>query len=121
MKGLPGKTTKTKTYVYDEAYLSLSFASTTEGSEERPQCIVCLKVLASDSMELNKLRRHLETSHPDHKEKPIDFFRKNYSTVVHNRVALLKQHLCLQMINLPPTKWRTKLLSVKNCTQKQRN
>ncbi|KAL1264119.1 hypothetical protein QQF64_004474 [Cirrhinus molitorella] len=46
------------------------------GDEERPQCVVCLKILASDSMKPNKLRRHLETLHHEHKDKPVDFFRK---------------------------------------------
>lgn len=77
VNGLPGKRkaadTKTQTKKYDEAYLALSFTSTTVGNEERPHCVACLKILASDIMKLNKLRRHLDISHPKHKEKPIDF------------------------------------------------
>lgn len=88
MNGPPGKrkvddestpavtTTKAKTRKYDEAYLALGFTNTTVGSEERPQCVVCLKILFSDSMKPKKLRRHLDTSHSEHKEKPVDFFRK---------------------------------------------
>ncbi len=47
-------TTTTKRRKYDEAYLALGFSSTTVGDEERPQCVVCLKILASDSMKPNK-------------------------------------------------------------------
>ena len=32
---------------------------------------------------------------------------------MHNRGALLKQHLYLQMLNSPPTKWPKEFLSVK--------
>lgn len=53
----------TKLRRYDENYLSLGFTKTTINGEERPQCVVCLTVLASDSMKPNKLRRHLETKH----------------------------------------------------------
>lgn len=63
--------------LYDEAYLALGFTSTTVGNKERPQCVVCLKVLASDSLKLNKLRHYLESTQPEHKDKPFDFFRKN--------------------------------------------
>lgn len=78
---------------YDEAYLTLSFTSITVSNDERPHCVVCFKKffhshpywslfyclncccngtiqslsLASDSMKPNKLRRHSETSHPEHK------------------------------------------------------
>lgn len=33
------------------------------GNEERPQCVMCLKIFTSDSMMSNKLRHHLEPSH----------------------------------------------------------
>ncbi|TKS65233.1 Zinc finger BED domain-containing protein 5 [Collichthys lucidus] len=69
-------TSKAKTRKYDEAYLALGFTSTTVGKEERPQCVVCLKILARDSLKPNKLKRHLETTHPEHKDKPVEFFRK---------------------------------------------
>ena len=67
-------TTKAKTRKYDETYLAFGFTSITVGEEERPQCVVCLKILASDSLKATKLKRHLETTHPEHKHKPVDFF-----------------------------------------------
>ncbi len=70
-------TTTTKRRKYDEAYLALRFTSTLVGDEERPQCVVCLKILASDNMKPNKLRRDLEMSHHEHKDKPVDFFRNS--------------------------------------------
>ncbi|XP_072229039.1 zinc finger BED domain-containing protein 5-like [Leuresthes tenuis] len=61
---------------YDEGYLALGFTATAVGAEERPMCVLCLKPLAADSMRPNKLRRHLETTHPSHVNKPIDFFQR---------------------------------------------
>lgn len=73
---VPASQAKVKTRKYDEAYIAFGFTSTTVGNEERPQCVVCLKILACDSLKPNKLRRHLETTHPEHKDKPVDYFRK---------------------------------------------
>ena len=61
---------------YDEAYLALGFTVAEVGAEERPVCVLCLRQLAADSMRPNKLRRHLETSHPTHVDKPIFFFQR---------------------------------------------
>lgn len=65
---------KAKTRKYDEAYVALGFTVTTVGDEERPVCLLCLKMLAADSMKPNKLRRHLKTLHPNHADKPLEFF-----------------------------------------------
>lgn len=59
---------------YDDNYLSLGFTSTIVNGDERPQCVICLQVLASDSMKPNKLKRHLDTKHKDVSTKPRDFF-----------------------------------------------
>lgn len=61
---------------YDEAYLALGFTVGVVGAEERPMCVLCLKPLAADSMRHNKLRRHLETTHPNHVNKPLKFFQR---------------------------------------------
>ncbi|XP_049322931.1 zinc finger BED domain-containing protein 5-like [Astyanax mexicanus] len=61
---------------YDEAYLAFGFTVAEVGDEERPMCVLCLRQLAADSMRPNKLRRHLETSHPAHADKPINFFQR---------------------------------------------
>jgi len=60
----------------DEECLSLGFTRTTVGNEERPQCVICLKLFVSDNIKPDKLRHHLKTSHPELKEKPVEVFRK---------------------------------------------
>uniref|UniRef100_A0A1A8MC43 BED-type domain-containing protein n=2 Tax=Nothobranchius TaxID=28779 RepID=A0A1A8MC43_9TELE len=62
-----------KTRKYDKADVALGFTMNTVGNEERPICVFCLKTLAADSMESNKLKRHLETLHPSYVNKPLDF------------------------------------------------
>jgi len=53
---------KRKFRKHDNNYLDFGFTYITIDNEERPKCIICLKVLAADSMVVpNKLKRHLET------------------------------------------------------------
>jgi hypothetical protein len=49
--------------------------------EERPQCVLCLSVLAADSMKPNKLKRHLETKHSEMEHKPQEYFRRKLDDV----------------------------------------
>ena len=60
---------------YDKSYLQFGF-TVTGPTEQRPQCVLCAEVLANDSMKPCKLKRHLDTKHPDLKEKPVDFFKR---------------------------------------------
>jgi hypothetical protein len=54
---------KRKNRKYDDCYLDFGFTSTVVVGEERPQCVLCMKVLASECMLPSKLKRHLETTH----------------------------------------------------------
>ena len=42
---------------------------------EQPQCVICMKVLASESMKPNKMRRHLEAERSHLKDKDRSFFQ----------------------------------------------
>ena len=66
---------------YDDSYLSLGFTKTIINGQERPQCIICLAVLASDSMKPNKLKRHLDTKHGNIANKPREFFERKLNSV----------------------------------------
>ena len=66
---------KPKLRKYDESYLQFGFTATGT-TEQRSQCVLCAEVLANDSMKPCKLKRHLDTKHPEFKEKPVDFFKR---------------------------------------------
>ena len=55
---------------YNEAFLDLGFTS----QDGKPQCVICNAVLSKESMKPNKLKRHLQTQHPELSTKPRDFF-----------------------------------------------
>lgn len=48
---------KAKTRKYFEGYVALGFTVFSLGKEERPVCLLCLKMLAAASVKLNKQRR----------------------------------------------------------------
>jgi hypothetical protein len=72
---------KPKSRKYDESSLSFGFTSVVIKGEQRPQCVLCLSVLAADSMKPNKLKRHLETKHSQMKNKPQEYFRRKLDQV----------------------------------------
>jgi hypothetical protein len=53
--------------------------------EGRPWCLFCVKILAVNSIEPNKLKRHLETEHGECVGKTLKFFhrRLNKSVISH--------------------------------------
>jgi hypothetical protein len=71
-----GGVKKQKCHKYDNSYLDFGFTSTDVNDKERPQCALCLKVLAPECMLPSKLKRHLETNHRNMVGKPCDFFTR---------------------------------------------
>ncbi|XP_077295446.1 zinc finger BED domain-containing protein 5-like [Arctopsyche grandis] len=63
-KGQGDKASKKR--LYSSSYLSLGFTSVIIDGWEKPMCLLCSKVLASDSMRPVKLKRHLETLHSEY-------------------------------------------------------
>lgn len=61
---------KTKKRKYDESYISFGFVD----SNGSPLCMLYSKLLPNSSMAPAKLRRHLETAHPESKDENKDFF-----------------------------------------------
>ena len=53
---------KKKFHSYDNSYLDFGFTLILWNSEEKPQCVICSKILASDSMLSNMLKYHLKSS-----------------------------------------------------------
>jgi hypothetical protein len=43
---------------FHDSYMDFDLTSTEVENEERPQCVLCMKVLASECMLKSKLKRH---------------------------------------------------------------
>ena len=68
----------TKRRRYSECYLNTGFTTLVANDGiEKPQCVMCHAVLSAESMKPSKLKRHLETKHPEHENKNLDFFKRH--------------------------------------------
>lgn len=65
---------KRKYQKHDESYLEFGFKSTEINGEEKPLCLLCMKVLAPEYMLQSKSKRHLEANHKHAVEQFRDFF-----------------------------------------------
>ncbi|XP_066465575.1 zinc finger BED domain-containing protein 5-like [Tiliqua scincoides] len=60
---------------YDSDYLKLGFTWNGDEDDPRPQCVLCGRLLANESMRPNKLRRHIEAKHPHLQDQPLQFYK----------------------------------------------
>lgn len=82
---------KQKIRKYDDSYLNFGFTSTVVANVEHPQCVVCLKVMAVESMLPNKMKRHLETVHGNLVNKPRDYFVSKLKAMAQQKHIFTKQ------------------------------
>ncbi|XP_025421558.1 protein FAM200B-like [Sipha flava] len=81
---------KRKCHQYDDSYLDFGFTSTEINGEERPLCVVCMKVLASECMLPSKLKRHLEANHKYMIDKPRDYFIRKLKELKQEKSTFFK-------------------------------
>ena len=63
--GISSRTpTLAKTRRFDDAFVGLGFTSVMVGAEERPQCLLCLKVLAVESLKPKQTKAPLGDNTP---------------------------------------------------------
>uniref|UniRef100_UPI00358F171D protein FAM200C-like n=1 Tax=Myxine glutinosa TaxID=7769 RepID=UPI00358F171D len=62
---------------YLDEYMKLGFTSITVSGQEKPQYVLCHKVLSTESMSPSKLKLHLETNHAQHAKQDPEFFKRH--------------------------------------------
>ena len=67
---------KHKNRKYCDEYISFGFICKGSEGEQKPQCVLCYETLSNESMKPAKLRRHLETKHKEHINKPVEYFQR---------------------------------------------
>jgi len=83
---------KRKLRKYDYSYLDFGFTYIIKiDNEERPNCFICLKVLAADSMIPNKLKLNFETNHGSLINKKRDYFIKQGEQLEKQSTSFIKQ------------------------------
>ncbi|XP_072392220.1 zinc finger BED domain-containing protein 5-like [Diabrotica undecimpunctata] len=61
---------------YDESYLSFRFIPVEIAMNTDGQCVTCSKIMCNSSLVPAKLKRHLETNHPQLKDESVSFFKR---------------------------------------------
>ena len=64
----------TKKLIYSDC-ITYGFTRISIRGVQQLQCVICMKVLASESMKLNKMKRHLEAEHSHLKDNDRAFFQ----------------------------------------------
>jgi hypothetical protein len=83
---------KRKNRKYDDSYLDFGFMPTEVDVEERPQCVLCIKVLASECMLPSKLKHHLETTHPSVVSKSRHYFSRKLKELNQQKGSFISRH-----------------------------
>lgn len=84
---------KAKKRKYQDDYLKYGFIAS-ESDETMPFCLLCLKVLSTESMNPSKLSRHLETKHPEQKLSPVSHF-ENLRSSLQKQSKKLKKYVAV--------------------------
>uniref|UniRef100_A0A0L8FVS6 DUF4371 domain-containing protein n=1 Tax=Octopus bimaculoides TaxID=37653 RepID=A0A0L8FVS6_OCTBM len=66
---------KNKLRKYDVEYIRFGFIESVSNAN-RPQCLLCHKLLSNEALKPAKLQRHLTTPHPQFATKPKSFFER---------------------------------------------
>lgn len=61
---------------YQEVFLDHGFVNLPSRGEDRPQCVLCCKVLTNESLKASKLSSHLSNCHSKHQNQDRAFFQK---------------------------------------------
>ena len=66
---------------YNDLYLEYGFTCFNNNREERPQCMICNKVLSNDSLKRAQLKQHLQNVYLQHRDKSRNFFERHASAL----------------------------------------
>ncbi|KFD50620.1 hypothetical protein M513_08427 [Trichuris suis] len=65
---------KKKCRQYSVEYLSYGFIPTPQ-NPSMAFCLNCTKMFSNESMRLSKMKKHLDSAHPDKKDKPLEYYQ----------------------------------------------
>ena len=71
---------------YNDSYIKFGFTSLNDQGIEKEQCVVCYRVLSNESLRPSKLSHHLNTSHPELKDRNMEYFKRLESNCKRQRL-----------------------------------
>ena len=85
------KKEQTRRRHYQKEFLKYGFTCQVKGNLDHPQCVICGDVLANESLKPVKLKRHLETRHPEEATKQMTFFLRKEAALQGQKTAVHEQ------------------------------
>lgn len=64
-----------KKRTYHDSFLNFGFSAVVNNGVQMPQCVICKKTLAHESMKPSKLKEHLTKVHPELASKDLSYFK----------------------------------------------
>ena len=61
---------------YSDQYINFGFIELKNRGESVPQCMMCMRTLSNALMKLSLLQSHLQTNHPDKKDRAPNYFER---------------------------------------------
>ena len=71
---------------YNDSYIKFGFTSLNDQGIEKGQCVVCYRVLSNELLRPGKLSHHLNTSHPELKDRNMEYFKRLESNCKRQRL-----------------------------------
>jgi hypothetical protein len=75
-----------------KSYLDFGFTSTEVDGEERSQCVLCMKVLATECMLQSKLKHYLEKTHPSVVSKCRGYFSRKLKELNQQKGSFISRY-----------------------------
>ena len=60
---------------YIEEFFKYGFTFIVEAGIEKPQCVICNKIMSAESMKPNKMKHHFDAKHPNFAGKDVQYFK----------------------------------------------
>ena len=71
---------------YSEEFFKYGFTFIVEAGIEKPQYVICNKIMSAESMKPNKMKRHFDAKHPNFAGKEVQYFKNKADGVKKNRL-----------------------------------
>ena len=73
---------------YSEEFIKYGFTFMVEAGIEKPQYVICNKIMPAKSMKPNKMKRHFDAKHPNFAGKDVQYFKNKSDGVKKSRLDL---------------------------------
>ena len=98
---------------YSDRYIYFGFNELRNRGESVPQCVVCMTTLSNASIKTSLLQRHLQTNHPDKKDRHLNYFKPLGEKAKEQRLGKTEKQY-QQSVGIVTASYKIALLVAKN-------